>query len=174
MLKYLGDPTFKYWEWQYLRSIHKYLTKHWQLLQCGTGPMAVAMWRDCLMTLELDRKAQRDLFLLIHSGIVGRTKANRILWDLLTGPALEPPYQDLSSLVTHLVYGARKSFDRPPREHEDLRWWTWGHLSNLNDGDVPWSPRSGPERMLTALCVGPGGLPLPPPRCYQVERGTYL
>ena len=56
---------------------------------------------------------------------MGRAHANKILWDVLTGPALDPAYYDLSNLITHMVYQARKMFDRPPREHWDLDYWWW-------------------------------------------------
>ena len=172
-MKFLGDPAFPYWEWQYLKTIHMILTEHWQLLQQGTSVEATDMWRNVFSILELDRKAQRGMFLLIHSGVVGRTYANRILWDLLSGPALDPEYQDLSCMTTNKVYAARKLFDRPPRENEDLRWWRWEHLTCLHEGDLPWSPQAGPNRMVP-LCVGPGGLPYPPPRCWQHEKGSWF
>jgi hypothetical protein len=34
-------------------------------------------------------------------------------------------YVDLSNLVTHEVFKARKYFDRPPRQHRHLEWWWW-------------------------------------------------
>ena len=43
------------------------------------------------------------MFLLAQRGIVGRTHANKLLWKLLTGPALQPTYPDLSNLVTDMV-----------------------------------------------------------------------
>ena len=54
------------------------------------------------------------MFLLAQSGQVGRAHANKILWQLLSGPALDPLYADLSNLVTHEVYKARENFDWPP------------------------------------------------------------
>ena len=44
---------------------------------------------------ELDRK-----FLLAQSGLVGRTIANYIIWNLCPYWALDPTYEDLS----HKVY----------------------------------------------------------------------
>ena len=105
--------------------IHKFLTERWWVLQSGTGDEALEQWILVMKVLELDNKAKRDLFLLAQSGIVGRGHANKILWRLLTNEALDPAYQDLSRLVTNLVYSARRDFDRPPREHADLRWWSW-------------------------------------------------
>ena len=100
LMGHLQDPAFPYWEWQYLRIIHGFLTKDWQLLQQGTSARASRMWKAAMKHLEFDRKAMRDLFLLAHAGIVGRAKANRILWELLTGPALDPVYEDMSHLVS--------------------------------------------------------------------------
>ena len=57
--------------------------------------------------------AKRDLFLMAQSGPVGRAQANKVLWKTLPGPALEPDYPDLSNMVAHEVYKARKTFDRP-------------------------------------------------------------
>ena len=70
-------------------------------------------WFKVLKLLELVNKAKRDLFLIAQSGPVGRAQANKVLWKTLTGPALEPDYPDLSNMVTHEVYKARKTFDRP-------------------------------------------------------------
>ena len=50
--------------------------------------------------LELDKKARVDLFLLAQSGLVGRTIASYILWNLCSYWALDPTYEDLS----HNVY----------------------------------------------------------------------
>ena len=80
----------------------------------------------------------------------------------------------MSHLVTSKVMQARKQFDRPPREHEDLHWWTWQHLQNLSDRDMPWAPTSGPETMLEFLNTGPGQLPLPPPKCYDLGAYQWL
>ena len=169
LMRYLGDPEFPYWEWQYLVLVRGFLCKHWQLLQQGTGPHATHMWKMVMKVLEWDRKAMRDMFLLAQSGLVGRTKANRILWEILTGLALDPAYEDMSHLVTSKMAKARREFDRPPREHADLWDWTWGHLQNLDTKDMHFAPTSGPPEMLQNLLTGPGNLPLPPPECYGMS-----
>jgi hypothetical protein len=46
--------------------------------------------------LELDYKAKVNLFLLAQSGLVGRTLANYLLWNLCAYWALGPTYEDLS------------------------------------------------------------------------------
>ena len=76
--------------------------------------------------LELDRKAIMDWFLLAHSGLVGRTEASYVLWNILE-LALKKPYLNLSNKMTSLVGTSRRSFDRPPRNHPDSRIWAW-HL----------------------------------------------
>ena len=70
-------------------------------------------------TLELDRKAQVDLFLLAHSGEAGRSEANEILWELLSIGALTPDHKDLSNKTNSLVGKARRYLDRPPHWHPD-------------------------------------------------------
>ena len=114
-LKFLDDPAAPYFEWQYLKIIHRFLTDRWWILQGGIDDEAMQEWRAVMKVLELDQKACRDLFLLTQSGIVGRAHANKLLWHLLTGPAVDGEYQDLSPLVTNRVYKARRDFDRPPR-----------------------------------------------------------
>ena len=110
----MQDPFFVYYEHLYLKNLHKFLTEKWWILQGGHNREAVKEWLLVLKLLELDNKAKRDLFLMAQSGPVGRAQANKVLWKALTGPALEPDYPDLSNLVTHEVYKARKTFDRPP------------------------------------------------------------
>ena len=48
------------------------------------------MWIEILRTLELDKKAQSDLFLLAQQGIAGRSEANEILWARSSDHALKP------------------------------------------------------------------------------------
>ena len=165
-LKYLQDPAVPYFEWQYLTTIHRILTERWWVLHGGTDEEALQEWLACMKLLELDNKARRDLFLLLQSGYVGRAHANKLLWQLLSGPALDPEYVDLSNLTTHLVYQARKNFDRPPREHADLRWWWWTCYERLFKRDQCWGPDQVPRHW--NLVQGPGGRPLQPPACWGV------
>ena len=107
--------------------MNNFLTEKWAIIQGGMKADALNLWIQVTRVLELDNKARRDLFLLAQSDLVGHTHANKLLWDLLTGPALEKKYLDLSNLVSNWVGKARKEFDRPPRDHVDLQWWTWEH-----------------------------------------------
>ena len=143
-LKHLEDPAADYFEWQYLKNIHRFLTARWWLLQSGTDREALKEWLLIMKVLELDQKARRDLFLLAQSGKVGRAHANKLLWRVLTGPALDPTYQDLSNLVTSWVYKARRQSDRPPREHADLKWWWWTCYESLHKKDTMWAPEQVP------------------------------
>ena len=136
--KHLQDPFFVYYEHFYLKNLHKFLTEKWWILQGGNSPEALKEWLKVLKLLELDNKAKRDLFLMAQSGPVGRAQANKVLWKTLTGPALEPDYPDLSNLVTHEVYKARKTFDRPPRQNPDLEWWSWSSYTQLAQQDLKW------------------------------------
>jgi hypothetical protein len=166
-LRHLEDPGFQYFEWQYLQQIHRFLTEKWWILQSGVDERALEEWMKVMRILELDLKARRDLFLLLQSGVVGRAHANKLLWTLLTGPALEPKYEDLSNLVTHLVYRARRDFDRPPRQHGDMSWWWWTCYENLYKKDMRWHPQAVPSGTWH-IVTGPANEPLPPPRGFGV------
>ena len=131
--------------------------------------MALKEWNLVMDVLELDLKARRDLFLLLQAGIVGRTHGNKILWNMLSGPALDRTYRDLSNYVTHKVYEARRAFDRPPREHRDLSWWWWTCYERPYARDRKWAPTSVP-REAWCLNMGPGEAPLPPPGCWGPAR----
>ena len=124
-LKYLKDPHAQCFECVYLKTLNWFLTEKWASLQAGYNQEALDLWSMVARVLELDSKARRDLFLLAQSGLVGRTLANKLLWTLMTGPALEDKYLDLSNLVSNSVGKARREFDRPPRGHGDLQWWSW-------------------------------------------------
>ena len=73
-LKHRYDPQDPYLEWQYLQIIHYFLTKRWWILQGGVNEEALNEWVLAMQVLELDKKAQRGLFLLAQSGHVGRTR----------------------------------------------------------------------------------------------------
>ena len=164
-LKHLEDPAFQYFEWQYQRQILRFLTQRWWLLQGGSDDQALQELLMVFKVLELDNKAKRDLMLLAQTGFVGRAHANKILWAVLSGPALDTSYQDLSNLVTQWVYKARRDFDRPPREHGDLSWWWWTCFDDLYRKDKRWGPDQIPTTRWI-LATGPGGRPLPPPQCW--------
>ena len=157
-LKHLQDPKFEYFEWQYLNCIRKLLTTKWFLVQGGNNGESLDLWQDIMALLELDKKACRDLLLLAQDGKVGRAYANKILWEIMSGPALDDRYIDLSNLVTHLIYKARRNFDRPPREHGDLRWWWWTCYSNLWRKEEKRDPEAVPKHRW-GLLMDPGGMP---------------
>ena len=137
------------------------------MLQGGTDKEALELWIMASKFLEFDNKARRDLFLLAISGEVGRTYANKILWNIMTGPAVCKEYLDLSNLVTHEVYKARKQFDRPPRGHPDMDWWLWTWYDYNHKQDLMFSPTAVPN-VTWRLVTGPGGKPLPPTQCFGV------
>ena len=91
----------------------------------GVDDEAKQLWWEIFQVLELDKKSQLDLLCLAQSGPVGRTWANKILWDTMANWALQRSYRDLSNKVSNEVNWAKKSFCRPPRGHKDLRWWRW-------------------------------------------------
>ena len=102
-----------YFERQYLQLIHYFLTKRWWILKGGVNEEALNDWILVMKVLELDKKARRDLLLLAQFGHVDRSQANKLLWHFLGNHAIGLAYLDVSSLVTHKVYRARKEFDRP-------------------------------------------------------------
>ena len=126
---------------------------------------ALNLWIQITRVLELDNKARRDLFLLCQSDLVGRIQANKLIWKVLTGPALERKHLDLSHLVSNRVYKARREFDRPPREHVDLDWWTWECYDKPRKKDLKFSPLEVP--IVPVIITGPGEKPLPPPQCWS-------
>ena len=164
-LKYLESPQFPYYEVVYLKYLHKVLTTDWPLMQGGCGPETLKKWMDLCRVLELDNKARRDLMLMAHSGAPGRTCANKLLWDLCSYWALQPKYEDLSHKVSNELGWYRRTFDRPPRKHEDLRWWSWRAYREPWDRFQAFDPRIVPRA--PAITTGPGGRPLPPPECWQ-------
>ena len=98
--KHLRDPCFPWFEWHYLRFLGKCLTDHWEDLQRGHSEETLAKILEIFNVLELDKKARVDLMLLYHSGLPGRTSANKVLWMLLSEWALDPTYEDLSHKVS--------------------------------------------------------------------------
>ena len=161
-LKFLGNEHFEYFEYHYLKIIHKTLTDDWALIQFGTDLHAMDKWYSIFKFLELDAKARRDLMLLVHSGEIGRAHANRIMWKLLSEWALDDQYRDLSNKVSSEVGWTRMHFDRPPAGHEDLTWWRWSLLEYLPGSLKYFGPRAKPTGRFD-VHKGPGGVPLAPP-----------
>ena len=120
-LKYMEAPAWRHFEHQYLRFPRNSLTKDWQTIQGGVGSETLQKWMNMCRVLELDRKAKVDLFLLAQSGLVGRTLANNLLWNLCSYWALDPTYEDLSHKVSNEVGRLQQYFDRPPAHHHDLK-----------------------------------------------------
>lgn len=162
----MNHPNFGYFEHKYLVFIKGCLVVHWPLIQGGVGLDARDKWREIFMYLELDTKAIKDIMLLAHSGEVGRSEANELLWTLLSHWALKPEYEDLSHKVSSLVGMARRNLDRPPVHHRDSTWWTWQKY--LVPRNPQWSPRAVPQGQFRIL-TGAGGVPLAPPQCWLVR-----
>ena len=96
------------------------------------------------MALELDRKSKRDLMLIAQLSLAGHAEANNIRREILSGPALETPYNDLSRRVPSRANGARKNLDRPPVWHADRGWWSWSDYSVCRREVRPASPDAVP------------------------------
>ena len=163
-MKYLEVPYFEYFEWKHLKVVNWFLTDKWPLLQAGNDEEALDLWIKATRVLELDNKARRDLFLLAQSGYVGRTLANKVLFESLNVQAADRQYRDLSNLVSHEVYKHRRVFDRPPRKHGDLACWTWESYISPPAHLLKWAPDQVPRA--PEIVTGPGGKPLPPPACW--------
>ena len=162
LLRVMGHPDFYFFEWVYLVFIRRCLVDDWSRLMRGVDRQALELWRIIFETLELDRKACVDIVLLMHSGVVGRAKANEVLWEILSYWALKPEYRDLSHKVSALVGHARMSFDRPPGWHPDMQFWDWGRLTAPQH--VWWSPTQVIEHAFAFLNAQ--GDPQPPPHCW--------
>ena len=128
------------------------------------------LWLQVGRLLELDRKSMQDLLLLAQIVPVGRAKANKILWEIMTGPALAPDHRDLSHMVTAKVYQARKTIDRPPREHGDLRYWEWSCYWTIPGPEMKWAACTVPDEEWD-IYTEPGEKPVPPPACF-VKRSS--
>ena len=167
-LKAVDHPDWRFYELQYLQFIKSTLTDHWAIIQGGHDARALDLWLKIFLALELDLKSQLDLMLLAHSGLVGRTEANFVLWEILSNWALKPEYEDLSNKLSNLVGIARRRFDRPPEfdseglPHRDRKWWRWKCYSVPRN--IAFSPLEIPTEY--KLLKGVGGEPLPPPRCW--------
>ena len=140
-MKAEGINGWKYLEHWYLKIIKMYLTQEWALIQGGKDSYAVRRWLDIMLLLEVDLKAQKELMLLAQSGDVGRTCANKVVWDLLSTWGLMYEYGDVSHKISAEVQRMRQRFDRPPQDHPDMKKWSWHHYdskSNIRDlSEVP-------------------------------------
>ncbi len=164
-LKHSKGPQFPWFEWHYLHFIKKCLTTDWKQIQGGSGDETMQIIIEIFNVLELNTKARMDFTLLMHTGPVGRTLANKLMWTLLSDWALDDRYLDLSSNVSWECYKARRTFERPEWRGEDLRRWTWEHLDHCKNADWHWHPAAVPGEFYQVV-LGPQGEPLPPPRCW--------
>ena len=171
LLYHMDDPYYEFFHYHFLVFMQKVLVDWWWCLQGKEDHQALRMWLKVGRLLELDRKSLMDLFMLAQVIPVGRTKANKILWDLLTGPALEEPQRDMSNLVTTWVYKARKTMDRPPREHGDLDRWDWPCYWEIDRKELKWACHQVPKIGTYEIYSGPGRKPVPPPDCFVERRG---
>ena len=162
LLKNAGDPHFRHFEYQFLEFVRKCLTTYWGIIQSGRDQVALALWSDIFLHLELDKKAQQDLMLLVHLGEAGRAEANEILWNLLSYWALIPEYRDLSNKASALVREAREYLDRPPADDPARAQWKWSRYWTPRHRHF--SPSEVPQRH--TVLTGQYGQPLPPPHCW--------
>ena len=102
------------------------------------------------MFLDIDRKAQADMMLLAHAGVVGRTSANYLMWQMLSDWALNTTHQDLSRKVSSNVKWQRRNFDRPPANHNDLWNFKWKNLDDPLPHMKKWSPLEVPRGTCTS------------------------
>ena len=169
---YLKAPGWEWLEQRYLKTVYFILTQKWWLLQSGHDMEALMEWVKLVRFLEMDKKAVKELFLLLQSGEVGRAHGNKLMWTFLTGPAIEPPYVSCNRWFSTKVKKVREEFDRPPRGSLDLwtrlndgeGWW-WNLYKEVQALEQPFSPRAVPSG-LWALRTGDNDEPLPPPDCY--------
>ena len=164
-MKHLKDPSFDHFEWHYLKFLHTCLTTKWFKIQFGVDDEAMDLWYLVFKVLELDQKAQLDLMLLAQSGHIGRGHANRLMWELMSKWALDDTYEDLSHKVSNTVGWYRRTFDRPPKGHEDCKWWTWSAYDEPEKKMVHWCPKASPTGKWD-LRTGSDGEPYPPPHCW--------
>ena len=134
VLHSIGHEDFEWYEFKFLEWVHKTLTTDWALVQGGSlDGQAKTKWLEIVRTLELDKKATVDLFLLTQQGRPGRAEASEILWFLLSEAGLEVPYRDLSNICTRKVGEARYYLDRPGRTHpswDESEPWVWSRYDD--------------------------------------------
>ena len=163
-LKQWNDPAFHYFEWHYLKNIEDLLANKWHLLQGGYSQNCVNLWYQICRLLELDQKVIRELWILLHGGVVGRALANECLWSLLSVEALEANYLNLSNCLSVKIKDARKRMDRPPANHQDRASWGWDRYTTP---DRPhWAASSSPQESGWWYLKSQHNHPLPPPRCW--------
>lgn len=163
ILRRIGHEGFEYLEWQYKKQLQDLATRLWPLVQGGTGEEALELWKDIWCLLELDADSWMDLMLLTHQGPVGRSEANKILWDLLTRYAVTSEFKNLSRKASSLMSASRRAIDRPPDNHRDLDMWTWRKALDARYPEFLASTVPADPRVVTEE----GGVPRPPPGCWQ-------
>ena len=146
----------------------KALSHDWYILQGDLTELGSKLWYKVLRMLDLDEFSMRGFFLLLHSGMVGRAAANKLLWDVLSMWALDDPQQDLSHLVTHEVNVARRAFDIPMMGLMESTGWSWDRMRNSDEPREAFRPEVVPvhgEHWELRMDRG-NQVPLPPPACF--------
>ena len=156
--------------WMFLTWVKECLVTHWPLIQGGYGQDAVMKWYEIFLTFDLDNKAQADIMLLAQAGVAGRTRANKILWDLLSRWGLQADFPMIRHKITNEVKWHRREFERPPRGHPDLPKWGWEKYDEVPKDLLPFSPKEVPPEGKYKIVVDKDGLPLAPPKCWLVEK----
>ena len=157
--------------WMFLTWVKECLVTHWPLIQGGYGQDAVMKWYEIFLTFDLDLKAQADIMLLAQAGVAGRTRANKILWDLLTRWGLQPDFPMIRHKITNEVKWHRREFERPPSHHPDHRKWGWEKYDEVPKDLLPFSPKEVPPEGKYKIVVDKDtGLPLAPPKCWLVDK----
>ncbi len=152
----------------HLQSCRACLTEEWPSHLAVSSQSHLEQWHFIFEWLELDRKAVLDMFLLCHSGLVSRSEANRILWELLSKWALKDTYLDLSRKVWCLVWEARRGFERPPWANIDCSWWVLRCYTEPRHPE--WSPlevKTDSRGKYLKTFLDGNGLPQPPPACWS-------
>ena len=175
IMKLRDDPHFGYWEWAYKGALKRILVWQWRDMQMYSDPATTQKWVLAMQLLELDRKSQRDMFLLAYTGPKGRTMANKLLFRILSYKAIsDPEYENLSNWVSVQVKELRKAMDRPPWWHHDMRNWTWENLEWIPHADRHFNPHSVPLNLPVPNLTGARGEPLAPPDCWDLRERTWL
>lgn len=116
---------------------------------------------------RLTLKLEKDLMRLPHCGLVGKTCAHKLMWDMWSNWALQPAYQDLPHKTSSEIHQMRRLFDRTPKPHMDLESWSWKKYDKPPRDRWRWGPQETPRGpqclMLSEFWMGPDGEPLEPP-----------
>ena len=162
VLKTMKHPDYEALEWLYKKRLQALATTHWPVIQEESSEEALALWQEIWVLLELDAESWMDLMLLVHQSPVGRSEANKVLFELLTRHACTSMHKNLSRKVSTLIKDSRRAIDRPPDGHRDLEGWSWRKAL------VPRFPEFLQEAVPkdARVTTGPGGVPRAPLGCF--------